>query len=98
MSIIPNFGAPAIGDIVPAGSTKTDGGWRAVPAANEIRWTLAPLPAADTLSITDTYRHLALAAVQSLYDLHRDHKQLQAANVRLLAEFRAARALRSKAA
>jgi len=85
MNSIPIFDAP-------------DDGWRAVPTANEIRWALAPLPAADVLATTDTYRHLALAAVHALRELHRDHRQLQATNVRLLTEFREARVSRLAAA
>lgn len=75
-----------------------DGGWDAVPSFREISWALAPLPVADTLSITDTYRHLALAAVESLHDLHCDYRKLQAANARLLVEFRDVRASRLAAA
>ncbi len=98
MSIIPNLDALGAGDIVRAGNTNLDGGWDAVPSFREISWALAPLPVADTLSITDTYRHLALAAVESLHDLHCDYRKLQAANARLLVEFRDVRASRLAAA
>lgn len=97
-SIVPE---PALGSAehdAPTDNTRTDGGWDAVPSFREIRWILAPLPAADTLSTTDAYRHLAQAAVESLHELHGDHRKLQASNARLLTEFRDVRASRSEAA
>ena len=78
--------------------------------AGEIRWTLAPAPAADVLALSDedvmlaalvesdSYRNLSLSGVNALHQLHQEQSQLRSSHNRLLAEFRRARAANAERA
>ena len=69
----------------------------------DIRWTLAPLPAADLFAMTDedllvetmleaeTYRTTVQAATRALHDLTVEHERLRVRHHRLLEVYRAER-------